>query len=44
MAFYFDHRAEIEEEIAEELKEVDRARASAPPTPFVLRMRAKGRL
>jgi len=42
MAFYFDHQAEIEDEIAEEMKEVDRAQADAPPTPFVLRMRAKG--
>ena len=42
MAFYFDHQAEIESEIAEELKAADESRADAPPTPFALRMRAKG--
>ncbi|HUT94363.1 MAG TPA: DUF433 domain-containing protein [Thermoguttaceae bacterium] len=42
MAYYFDHQAEIEAEIEAELKEVDEARAKAPPSPFVLRMRAQG--
>jgi hypothetical protein len=42
MMFYFDHREEIEKEIAEELKEVRESRAGAPEPPFVLRMRAQG--
>lgn len=42
MAYYFDHQAEIEAEIEAELKEVDEARAKAPPTPVELRLRAKG--
>ena len=44
MAYYFDHQAEIDAEIEAELNEVKQARAKAPPSPFVLRMRAKGLL
>ena len=35
---------EIDAEIEAELKEADEARVKAQPSPFVLRMRAKGRL
>ena len=44
MAYYFDHQAEIDAEIEAEVKEVEDAMANAPPTPFVLKMRAKGLL
>ncbi len=44
MAYYFDHQAEIEAEIDAELKKADEARSKASPSPFVLRMRAKGLL
>jgi uncharacterized protein (DUF433 family) len=44
MAYYFDHRDEIDAEIAAELKEDEEARARAAPSPFFLRMRAEGRL
>jgi len=44
MGYYFDHQQEIEAEIEAELKEVEQARTGAPPSPFVVRMRAKGLL
>ena len=42
MTYYYDHQAEIDAEIQTELAEVRAAQASAPPTPFELRMQAKG--
>jgi uncharacterized protein (DUF433 family) len=42
MTYYYDHQAEIDAEIRAELAEVRAAQASASPTPFELRMRAKG--
>ena len=42
MTYYYDHQAEIDAEIQAELAEVRAAQASAPPTPFELRMQAKG--
>jgi hypothetical protein len=44
MAYYFDHQEEIDQEIESEVKEAAVALAHAPPTPFVVRMRAKGLL
>jgi uncharacterized protein (DUF433 family) len=44
MAYYFDHQAEIEAEIAAEVKEVDEAIARSSPSPLVLRLKAKGLL
>jgi uncharacterized protein (DUF433 family) len=44
MAYYFDHADEIDRELAEELAQADKDRASAPPSAFVTRMRALGRL
>jgi len=44
MAYYFDHQAEIDAEIKAESKQVEEARAKAPPSPFLVRMRAKGLL
>ncbi len=44
MAYYFDHRAEIEGEIEAELRETEEARAQARPSPFAVRMRAEGLL
>jgi len=44
MAYYFDHQEEIDQEIESEVKEAAAALAHAPPTPFVVRMRAKGLL
>jgi uncharacterized protein (DUF433 family) len=44
MAYYYDHQGEIDTEIKAELDEVRLASDSAPPTPFVVRMQAKGLL
>jgi uncharacterized protein (DUF433 family) len=42
MTYYYDHPAEIEAEIREEVAEIRVAEAAAPPSPFLLRMQAKG--
>jgi uncharacterized protein (DUF433 family) len=42
MMYYYDHQAEMDAEIQAELAEVRAAQASAQPSPFELRMRAKG--
>ena len=39
MAYYFDHRQEIDEEIARETAEAKEARRNAQPSPFQVRMR-----
>jgi len=44
MAYYFDHRDEIDAEIAAELKEDEETRSRAMPPSFLLRMRSEGRL
>lgn len=44
MAYYYDHRQEIEGEIEAEIKAIDAARAAAAPSAVVLRLRAKGLL
>jgi uncharacterized protein (DUF433 family) len=42
MTYYYDHQAEIDAEIHAELSGTRAARAAAQPTPFELRMQAKG--
>jgi uncharacterized protein (DUF433 family) len=42
MAYYFDHRAEIDAEIDEEQKLIEEWRKNTPPSPFMLRMKAQG--
>jgi uncharacterized protein (DUF433 family) len=44
MAYYFDHQDEIDRELMAELAQAERDRESSPPSPFVMRMRAAGRL
>lgn len=44
MAYYFDHKDEIEEEIQKEVEEVERDYANAPPSPLAMRLRAQGLL
>ncbi len=44
MTYYYDHQAEIEEEIQTEVAQAKKDRLTAPPTPFTLRMKAKGLL
>jgi hypothetical protein len=42
MMYYYDHQAEIDEEIRAELVETEQMRAAASPSPFLTKMRAKG--
>jgi uncharacterized protein (DUF433 family) len=44
MAYYFDHQADVEDEIRRELSDVDQARRLTPASPFELRLRAQGKL
>jgi hypothetical protein len=44
MAYYFDHQAEIEQEIEGEIKSVEEWRKKTPPSPIMLRLRAQGLL
>lgn len=42
MTYYYDHQVEIDAEIRAEIAESRVAQAAASPTPFELRMQAKG--
>jgi hypothetical protein len=44
MGYYFDHQAEIDQEIRDEWEHVRQERLSAPRSPFFVRMHAKGLL
>lgn len=44
MAYYFDHQAEIDDEIRQELEQVRQSRAAAEASPFSARLRAQGLL
>ena len=44
MGYYFDHQAEIDAEIQQELSAVDKSQRRFPDAPFVTRLRAQGRL
>ena len=44
MAYYFDHREEIDREIAEEQRAIQEWRTNTPPSPVELRFRAQGLL
>jgi uncharacterized protein (DUF433 family) len=44
MAYYFDHQSEIDRELEAELQQSEKDRQSAPPSKFILRMRAQGQL
>jgi uncharacterized protein DUF433 len=44
MAYYFDHQSQIDNEIRAELEQVDTERSTLPPSPFLSRMRALGKL
>jgi Protein of unknown function (DUF433) len=44
MAYYFDHKPEIDAEIDEEQKLIEESRQSAKPTAVELRLRAQGLL
>jgi len=42
LAYYFDHQEEIDAEIRQEWEEVEKSRAQAKPSPFLVKLRAKG--
>lgn len=44
MAYYFDFQAEIEQEIRDEWEQVQQEKSLISPSPFFVRMRAKGLL
>lgn len=44
MAYYFDHKEEIESELESELKEFEQARRDSTPSPFRVRMKRSGLL
>jgi hypothetical protein len=44
LAYYFDHQAEIDVEIAEEQRLIDESRTNAQPTPAEARLRRQGLL
>lgn len=44
MAYYFDYQAEIDNEIRSEWEQVQNEKALLSPSPFFVRMRAKGLL
>jgi len=41
MAYYFDHRSEMDAEIEQELSAVDNARQQLPESPIAARLRAQ---
>jgi uncharacterized protein (DUF433 family) len=44
MAYYFDNQDEIDRELDAEVKESEENRRTSPPSQFLRRMRAEGRL
>ena len=44
MAYYYDHREEVDDEIRREMDEIEEARRVSSPSPFVQRMKAEGRM
>lgn len=42
MSYYYDHQDEIDAELQAEMAATRAAQAATPPTPFVVRMQAKG--
>jgi uncharacterized protein (DUF433 family) len=42
LAYYWDHREELDDDIEKRIKAVDRIRKSAPVSPLVKRLKDKG--
>jgi uncharacterized protein (DUF433 family) len=42
--YYFDHKAEVDEDIERSDREVERIRAETPEPPFLERLRREGRI
>jgi len=43
LAYYFDHQAELDVQIAAQLENIDRLRAAAGPSPVVAKLKQLGR-
>lgn len=44
MSYYYDHQAELDAEIQQQLRRIETLRAHAGPSPLVERLRAEGKL
>jgi uncharacterized protein (DUF433 family) len=44
MAYYFDHKAELDTEVERQVRELDALRAAAGESPLVRRLRLAGKL
>ncbi len=44
LAYYWDHRAELDADIERRLRRVERLQQESPPSPFVERLRREGHL
>lgn len=44
MTYYFDHQDEIDREIQQEWQQAEQAKVQSTPSPFLVRMKAKGLL
>ena len=44
LAYYYDHQVELDERIAEQLREIHELRERLGPSPLVARLKALGRL
>jgi uncharacterized protein (DUF433 family) len=44
LAYYYDHQAELDQQIAEDFRQAEAQREAAGPSPLAQRLRAEGRL
>jgi uncharacterized protein (DUF433 family) len=44
LAYYYDHQAKMDAEMEQDYREMCEMRGKAPPSPFVQRLRAMGKL
>lgn len=43
LAYYWDHKAELDQDIEQRLQRIDQMQQATKPTPLVARLKAKGR-
>jgi uncharacterized protein (DUF433 family) len=44
LAYYWDHKAELDQDIARRLQVVDQLQQTMPPTPLAERLKGRGRI
>ncbi len=44
LAYYYEHQDQLDSEMEEDYRQLCELKAKAPPSPFVQRMRAMGKL